>query len=154
MTVKTFLPLSLLDMVSIDGGLKYSRLIALLRSFGSRQRRKDPSFFSTITRLLTQSLGLSDLLITPVFSSLASVSFSFGIRLRGTFLGGWIFGCASSFISMWYSPATCPRAVKTSLNSSRMSRSFLFGISLTVIRFSSWQEFNPRSGFARCRETT
>ena len=88
--------------------------MARFKSLGSRHSRSDPSFFSIMTRLLTQSVALSTLLIIPDFVRFSRVSFNRGIKLNGTFLGGWIVGFASLLISIWYSPSTRPAPLKTS----------------------------------------
>ena len=75
-TVNTFLPLRRQVTSSTVGIWKFSRFIALFNSLGSRQSLKDPSFFSTITRLCTQSVGLLTFCMTLCFSIRSSLSFS------------------------------------------------------------------------------
>ena len=76
-TVNTFLPLKLFEMLSV---------------LGSKHSLKDPSFFSIKARLFTQSVGRSSLLIIPDFNNLSKVVVNLGIKLTGTFLAASIVG--------------------------------------------------------------
>ena len=87
-TVNTFLPLRRQITSSTVGIWKFSRFIALFNSLGSRQSLNDPSFFATITRLCTQSVGLLTFCMTLCFSIRPSLSFSLSCSPNGTLRGG------------------------------------------------------------------
>ena len=59
-TVNKTIPLSLFEISSAVVGLWYSLLMARFKYLGSGHYRSDLSFFSIMTRLLTQSVALSN----------------------------------------------------------------------------------------------
>ena len=94
-TVNTFLPLRRHVTSSMVGIWKFYRFKALFNSLGSRQSLKDPSFFSTITRLCTQSVGLLAFCVTFCFSNRSSLSFILSCSPNGTLRGGSFTGIES-----------------------------------------------------------
>ena len=91
-TVKYFFP-PRLPKVGIS---KCSRLITLFKSFGSKRKRRLPSFLSTITRLLTQIVGSSVLAMILLCSIWSSFSFRRSCNPCGTRRGGCMTGSAPS----------------------------------------------------------
>ena len=140
MTVKIFFPCNWL--CTSDGvGIWYlSRLIALFKGLGSRHIRNDPFRFSVITRLCTQSVGLSTLAIISSSSSLAIVSFSWSYFAYGSFRGAWMTGRTLGSTSMSYSFSNIPTPLNTSLYS--VSRSSFVIPLLWDVTPSTWTRLN------------
>ena len=80
------------------------RLMALLRSLGSRQRRRAPLLLVTQTKELTQSVGSSTLAMISCSTSESSSFFSGSCRATGTRRGGWITGGMVGSSTTWNSP--------------------------------------------------
>src|SRR5438132_8261517 len=96
-------------------------MIALLSSLGSRHRRMEASFYSTMSMELTHAVGSSRFVMMPFCSIASSFSFTFGSNANGTLLQACTVGHASLLIVMWCFPGNLPGRLssKTSLYSVR-----------------------------------
>ena len=85
--------------------LYHSRFMALFSGFGLRQIRIWLFFVSVMTRLLTQSVGLSVGAMMFFFSNSMSVALSWSYLAYGIFLAGYITGgtLGSSLMSFSFS---------------------------------------------------
>ena len=105
-------------------------------AWGRRTHRDNHFLISVITRLLTQSVSLSILVIILSCSIWSNVAFSLLWIANGTLHGGWITGSASSLISILYSFSNCPIPVNTSLYSRvicSLVRVSVMGLTLTFV---------------------
>ena len=93
----------------------------LFRSLGSMHNLRDLSFFSTVTKLDTQSVGSFTFEIIPSFSSWSRVYFSLSLMARGTRLGAWITGVASSINVRSYSSPRVPIPLNVDLYLEKIS---------------------------------
>ena len=82
--VNTFARETSVSTSSIIGRGYLSLFKALCSCLGSRQRRRSPDSFVAITRLLTQSLGSSTGISTPMSVSLSNFVFNYGLMANGT----------------------------------------------------------------------
>ena len=113
-------------------------MILLFKSLGSMHNLSDLSFFSTITKLDTQSVGSFTFEIILSFSSWSRVSFSLFLIARGTRLGAWITGVASSTSVRLYSSPRVPIPWNVDLyfeNRSSFVNSFSYKNFISSIRF-------------------
>ena len=88
---------------SAVGIMKCEHLLAPLRCWGSKQICNCPLGFSTITKLLTQSLGYSMGVIISISTILSNSSFNFIFNNAGIGLGGLITGGTSLSTTICFS---------------------------------------------------
>ena len=104
------------------GDISLSLFSALFSCCGSRQSLKTLDSFVVTIRLLTQSVGSSTAISTPMSVSLSSSVLSFGLMANGTRQDGAILGVTEGSMSRCCIPSSVPRSPsKTSLYSSMIS---------------------------------
>ena len=109
-------------MSSMTGRVYLSLLSALFSCCGSKRRLKSPDSFVAITRFLTQSVGSSTGISTPMSVSLSSSALSFGLMANGTRRDRAIFGGTAGSTSRCCFPSSVPSSPSsTSLYSSIIS---------------------------------
>ena len=80
----------------------------------SRHNRKEPSFFSMIKRLCTQSMGPFTCVMTPCASIFLSFCLKGPCKQWGTLRGGLTTGRTPLSTSIWYGWQNLPQSWKTS----------------------------------------
>ena len=113
-------------------------LMLLLRSFGSRHSRIDPSGLETGTTLLIQSVSPLTGSMIPELHNLSSSSLYAAFFFSGTARGGCCTGCASGLSWIWYlPPGSFPIPSNESQNSDNtysfvMGKLWLFPFTMTA----------------------
>ena len=140
--MNTFARARLGSTSSITGSEYLSLFSALFSCCGSKQSLRSPDSFVATTRLLTQSVGSSTGISTPMSVSLSSSALSLGLMAKGTRRDGAMVGGTEGSTSRCCNPSSVP---KSPSNTSRYSSMIAWAVCcfvLTVVAAATFSKFS------------